>query len=239
MTPSQEKTTQAWIDTLAGRPSSNADLSETERRVASALRQVVQSGAARDVDAANKPLDASAQAARDQRREAYLAKQGIDVSATTATIAAPIKSADTAKDTAQRATSRSIMSWFDRWLPASNQARFAMVAGLAAVALALPIAFMFDRSGNDPLGEDAIPGYRGKSLGGGTVRSATPNVTANEIEAKLLAVGAAVRRLERDGNAVIEAKIPAAQIAAARASLQPLGIVVTDNGIVAITVVPR
>lgn len=225
MSAEHNSPTDAWADVLAGREP-RAPLGEVDRAVAEALRAAVR----RSEAAADEPSLSRADAdVRARRREAYLAAAGIG-----AVAAAP--SVSTASGAGGAATHGPRAGFLARWLPASNQARFAMAAGLAAIAIALPLALMFDRGGQDPLDDGSPPGWRGKSLGSATLSAADPAAKAAEIESQLSGLGAPSRRYVKDGAEVIESKISKDRLDEARRALRPLGVTVPDNGIVVITV---
>jgi len=223
MSADKPNSTDAWADVLAGRVPS-APLGAADRAIAEGLRAVI---LARDAKAAEQeaPLSQADAEARAKRRDAFLATQGIAMSGVADV--SPVAGGPTHGPSA---------GIFSRWLPASNQARFAMAAGLAAIAIALPLAVMFERGGNDPLGEDGVPGMRGKAYGGAALKAGDPAAKAQEIERVLVGVGAATRRYQRDGLEVIEAKIGKDRLPAAREALKPFSAAVPDNGIVIITI---
>lgn len=210
----------AWFDVLAGKPVDAATIGQHDREVAAIVRRVILSEIAADRTAPEAPMSEADWSARDARRNAFLARAATDQ--ITATEPALKIGVNTPK----------AGYWFSRWLPASNQGRFALVAGLAAIAFAIPLSHLFVDQGNDPLGEEGVPGFRGSSAKGAMMRSADPAATAREIAARLRNAGAATRELEAQGVWTIEAKIPAEKIASATAELASYGIVVPANGIV-------
>jgi len=213
-----------WFDVLAGKPVDATTIGHHDREVAATVRRVIREEIAADRTAPEAPMSEQDWSARDARRNAFLARAAVSETSTTA----PVLAIDLNQPKAGY--------WFSRWLPASNQGRFALVAGLAALAFAIPLSHMFVDPGNDPLGEDGMPGFRGSSAKGAMMQSADPSATAREIAARLRKVGAATRELEAQGVWTIEAKIPAEKIASATAELASQGIMVPANGIVIVVV---
>lgn len=116
------------------------------------------------------------------------------------------------------------------WLPSPVGGQ-ALAAGLALVLLATPLAYMFGRPDGEDPGQTAV--YRGDQPEA-SIRTADPGAAAAAIGQALRALGAPCRQVPEDGGLRLEAKVPAGQLAAAKAALSPWQVSVPANGVLVI-----
>lgn len=201
-----------WMKALRGAPDADADGREASR--AEAVRQYFLRRIAEDGEAAPEA------AGRRDRLLAYLRrKEGVPTDlarapATPETVASPERR------------------------KASNARWFALAAGIAAIVAAIPLINLLQRpSGTETGAEEALQLRGGAPMQ--TVRTVSPARTAEEIERRLMKLGAMVRREGFEEESVtLSASIAPEQIVEARRALADFGIKVGDDGRLRVMLLP-